>query len=234
MKSLRFALGQIVPLLPSYVFVGIASGVLLNEAGYSPLWAFVTGLLIYAGSMQLVMITLLASGVPLPMIALMTLFINGRHIFYGLGFLERFRKIGGWKYPYLALTMTDETYSVLCSLDCPPGVEEEQVDFWVLFLCHMLWVIVSTAGALAGNFLPFDLTGIDFSATAFFVVVVVNQWRQFSSHLPALIGFFSAVGFYFLLGADRFILPALSMSLLVMVVLRERIAGKMGGSADVT
>jgi 4-azaleucine resistance transporter AzlC len=128
MKSFRFAAKQIVPLLFSYIFVGIAFGILINKAGYSPIWAFLSAIFIYAGSMQIIMVSLMTSGVPLYMIGVMTFFINARHIFYGIGFVDKFRKMG-WRYPYMVLTLTDETYSVLCSLEYPEDVDEQDVDF---------------------------------------------------------------------------------------------------------
>lgn len=228
MKTLRFAIKQIVPLLFSYIFVGIASGILLNQAGYSPLWAFLSGVFIYAGSMQIVMVSLLTSGVPLYMTAIMTFFINARHIFYGIGFVDRFRKMG-WKYPYMVLTLTDETYSVLCSIKYPEDVDKQKADFYIALICHLLWIVSCTAGALFGRMLPFDMTGIEFSATAFFVTVCVNQWRMFGSHIPAVAGFLSAIGFLILLGPDNFILPALSVSLIVLIIMKDTVCMKMGG-----
>jgi predicted branched-subunit amino acid permease len=65
MKSLHFAIKKMVPLLFSYIFVGIASGLLLYDAGYSPVWAFISGMFIYAGSMQIVMVSLMTAGTPL-------------------------------------------------------------------------------------------------------------------------------------------------------------------------
>lgn len=227
MKTFRFAVKQIIPLLFSYLFVGIAFGVLIHKAGYSVLWAFLSGVFIYAGSMQIVMVSLMTSGVSLYMIALMTFFVNARHIFYGIGFVDRFRKMG-WKYPYMALTLTDETYSVLCSIKCPEDVNGQKVDFYIALMCHLLWIFSCTIGALFGEIFPFDMTGIEFSATAFFVTVCVNQWRQFSSHIPAIIGFISSILFYVLLGADNFILPALSVSLIVLVIMKDSITLKMG------
>ncbi|KJS87991.1 MAG: branched-chain amino acid transporter AzlC [Peptococcaceae bacterium BICA1-8] len=228
MKTFRFAIKQIIPLLFSYLFVGIAFGILIHEAGYSALWAFLSGIFIYAGSMQIVMASLMTSGVPLHMVALMTFFINARHIFYGLGFIDKFRKMG-WKYPYMVLTLTDETYSVLCSIKYPDDVDEQKTDFYIALLCHLLWIFSCTMGALLGQMLPFDLTGIEFSATAFFVVVCVNQWRQFGSHIPAIAGFASAIVLYILLGADSFLLPALSVSLIVLIIMKDTINMQMKG-----
>ena len=116
--------------------------------------------------MQIVMVSLMTSGVPLLMIAMMTFFINARHIFYGIGFVAKFRKMG-WKYPYMVLTLTDETYSVFCSIQYPEDIDEQKADFYIALICHLLWIFSCTMGALIGETLPFDMTGIEFSATAF-------------------------------------------------------------------
>ncbi|MEG6520433.1 AzlC family ABC transporter permease [Desulfotomaculum sp. 1211_IL3151] len=228
MKTFRFVIKQITPLLFSYFFVGIAFGILINDVGYSALWACLAGIFIYAGSMQIVMVSLMSAGVPLHMVAIMTFFINARHIFYGIGFVDRFRKMG-WKYPYMVLTLTDETYSVLCSIKYPDNMDEQKVDFYIALTCHLLWIFSCTAGALIGQMITVDMTGIEFSATAFFVVVCVNQWRQFNSHIPAVAGLASAVVFYMLLGADSFLLPALSVSMIVLIIMKDTINQQMGG-----
>ena len=79
----------------------------------------------------------------------MTLFINGRHIFYGLSFVEKYKKMGK-AYPYLVFSLTDETYSVLCGTKIPEGMEEKKVYFCISFLDQCYWVAGSVIGALAG------------------------------------------------------------------------------------
>jgi 4-azaleucine resistance transporter AzlC len=198
------------------------------EAGYSIFWVILSSIFIYAGSMQIVMISLLTSGVPLYTLAIMTFFINGRHIFYGIGFIDKFRKMG-WKYPYMALTMTDETYSIMCNIKYPEDVNEQKVDFYIAAFLHVFWLVITMIGAWIGKIFPFDMGGIEFSATAFFVTVCVNQWQSFNSHIPAITGLISSVAFYFILGADNFILPALSISLIVLVIMRDKIYYRSGG-----
>ena len=227
MKALRYAAVQTVPIVFAYLFVGLASGLLLNAAGYAPIWAFLSATFVYAGSMQIVMVTLMTSGVALPVVAMMTLLINARHVFYGLSFIEPFRAIGrqkgrAWQYPYMALTLTDETYSLLVALRVPEGLDKGRVQFYILLLCHLLWIASCTAGAAIGQVLPVDMAGIEFSATALFVAVVVNQWRAAETHIPAILGFASAVLFYFLLGPDNLILPALSVSVMALMLLKPR------------
>lgn len=195
---------------------------MMMDAGY-PIWlAILSSLFIYAGSMQIIMVSLLTAGANLWTVAIMTFFINARHIFYGLGFIGRFRQMG-WRYPYMVLTLTDETYSVLCSVVYPENLDQKQADFFIAMLNHAYWVLGTVLGALIGNYLAFDLSGIDFSATAFFLVIVINQLQTFPSKIPTVIGLVSALVFYFLLGVDYFLIPALSVSLLVLVVLRDRV-----------
>jgi len=226
LKNFSFALKQIVPLLFSYIFVGLAFGILINEAGYSVLRAFLAGFFVYAGSMQIVMITFMVSGMPLYLVAINTFFINARHMFYGIGFIENFKRMG-WKYPYTALTLTDETYSLLCSLKYPDYVDEDQVNFYINLSCHLLWVASCTIGALIGNVLPFNTKGIEFSATALFVTICINQWKEAKSHAPAICGVISAVVFLLILGPERFLLPSLSVSMIVLLLMKDKIAPKM-------
>ena len=73
-----------------------------------------------------------------------------------------------------------------------------------------------------GRMLPWDMTGIDFSATAFFLVVVMQQWRQAKSKVPAITGFISAIFFLFVLGKDNVLIPALSVSAACLAVMKDR------------
>lgn len=228
MREFRYALRLIVPIVFEYVFVGLAFAMLMQEAGYSFPWTVLSAVFVYAGSMQLVMVSLLAAGAPLLTVAVLTFFINGRHIFYGLGFIDRFKR-AGLRYPYMALTLTDEAYSVLCAAGHPAELDAEKTDFFVLMNLHLLWIFSCALGAVVGKALPVDLSGIEFSATAFFTTVCVDQWRKTPSHLPALMGLAAAVLFYLTMGPDAFILPALSVTLLALLLLRGRLEPVMGG-----
>ena len=57
--EIRFAFAQSVPVMLGYIFLGIAFGLMLQDAGYNFGWAFLCSLCIYAGSMQFVLVTLL-------------------------------------------------------------------------------------------------------------------------------------------------------------------------------
>ncbi len=219
-KYIGFAFHKTIPVMLGYLFLGMAFGLLLQNAGYSFLWAFLSSLIIYAGSMQFVLVTLLTGGVSLVHTALMTLFINGRHIFYGLSFVEKYKKMGK-AYPYLVFSLTDETYSVLCGTHVPEDMDEKKVFFWVSFLDQCYWVLGSTLGGLAGQYITFDSTGIDFSMTALFVVIVIEQWQEKEAHMSAIIGAVCGIVFLLIFGADRFILPALLCAMMALIIMHR-------------
>lgn len=222
MKEFRFALRQTFPIFFTYLFLGTAFGVLMAEAGYPPWLSGLMAVVIYAGSMQLVLVPLLVAKTSLPMLAVMTLFINGRHIFYGIAMIERFRSMG-WRFPYMIHALTDETYSILCSVRYDEGLDEKQAAFWIALQDHSYWILGCVLGTCLGRYFHIGAEGIDFSCTAFFLVVVINQWRESRSHLPAFCGLFFALLFFVLLGPDRFLIPALCASTIALVLLRETI-----------
>lgn len=220
-REIKFAFVQSIPVMLGYIFLGIAFGLMLHDGGYSYWWAFFASLTIYAGSMEFVLVTLLTGGASLLYSAVMTFFINGRHLFYGLSFIEKFKKMGK-TYPYMVFSLTDETYSVLCALKVSDGMSENRVMFWIALFDHCYWIAGSVLGGLLGEIIAFDTTGIDFSMTALFVVIVLNQWMDSKEHKPALLG--GMVGMICLLvfGAEQFLLPALSLTAIILIGVRKK------------
>lgn len=220
-REIKYAFMQSVPVMLGYLFLGIAFGLMLHDGGYSFWWAFIASVTIYAGSMEFVLVTLLTGGASLIYSAVMTFFINGRHLFYGLSFIEKFKKMGR-AYPYMVFSLTDETYSVLCSLKVSDGMRENRVMFWIALFDHCYWIAGSVLGGLLGEIIAFDTAGIDFSMTALFVVIVLNQWMNSKEHRPALLGGIIGIICLLVLGAERFLLPALSLTAIILLGVRKK------------
>lgn len=220
-REIVYAFQKSIPIIPGYIFLGIAFGVTLQYAGYGPVWALLASLFIYAGSMQFVLVSLLLSQASLIYTAIMTLFINGRHFFYGLSFIDKFRKMGKY-FLYMVFSLTDETYSVLCDLKTPEEMDEKRISFLISAFDQCYWVIGSVTGALLGSLITFDVTGIDFSMTALFVVIVINQWLDNKDHRPALVGFVTGVICLLIFGKDKFILPALLITVIILIGARKK------------
>ncbi|GAB2043510.1 AzlC family ABC transporter permease [Agathobaculum sp. TL06] len=225
-KAFRPAFTVTIPVLCGYLFIGFAFGVMLRDAGFIAPWAFLSSLTIYAGSGQYLLVSLLAANASLVTVAVMTLLLNCRHIFYGLSFLETFHQMGRAKW-YMIFSLTDETYSLLCSLKTPDGVDPAAMRFLISVLDQSYWIIGSVIGAIVGGVLPFDTTGIDFAMTALFTVIFVEQWKSSKCHIPAFLGLGAAAVSLALLGPDNFILPAMLAICVMLVALRGKLAGEV-------
>ena len=202
-----------LPVLCGYLFLGTAFGATLAQAGFGPAWALMMSGLVYAGSMQFVMVPLMASGAALGTVALTALMVNARHLFYGVSYIERFRRMGRLR-PYMIFSLTDETYSVFCGL---PGEESDGVMLRVALYDQLYWIAGSVAGAVLAQALPFDLTGIDYSMTALFIVICVDRGKNKADRLPAVIGGACALVCLMLLGPDKFLAPALAVTAVLLM-----------------
>lgn len=127
----------------------------------------------------------------------------------------------------MIFSLTDETYSVLCSVKPEPQVDEGKAMFLIALFNHLYWIAGGVLGALLGQFLPIDFTGIDFSMTALFVVLFIEQWLDFKSHLPAVTGLLISFLFLLLLGPDNFILPSLIVTVTVLMACKNLVQKKM-------
>lgn len=128
-KTIKFAFKMSLPVLFGYLFLGSAFGISLYEIGYNWIWAIVISLLVYAGSGQLLLVSMIASHASLASIAVMTFFVNSRHIFYGLSFIEKFRSYG-WRYPSLIFhSQTKLTGSTLHSTQLQRMLTKVTQDF---------------------------------------------------------------------------------------------------------
>lgn len=221
-KALSAAFPVTLPVLMGYLSIGIAFGLMLEAVGYNFIWAFFMSLSIYAGSGQYLGVDLLAGGAALGTVALMTLLINFRHLVYGLSMLQKFKGMGVRKL-YMIFSLTDETYALLSSVHAPVGVDEKRFYFAVALLDHCYWILGSVIGAVAGGLLKIDITGIDFAMTALFVVIAVDQWKTYKSHLPALLGAGCTVVFLFLIGQEQMLLPSLGVIVIALLALRARL-----------
>lgn len=196
---------------------------MLRDAGFTSPWAFLSSLTIYAGSGQYLLVSLLAANASLVTVATMTLLLNCRHIFYGLSFLETFHQMGKRKW-YMIFSLTDETYSLLCSLKAPEDVDPNDLRFFIALFDHCYWIFGSVIGAIIGGILPFDTTGIDFAMTSLFTVIFVEQWKSTKCHLPAFLGLGAAAASLFLLGPDNFILPAMLAICIMLIAMHSKLS----------
>lgn len=229
-KLIKTAFVKSLPVMAGYVVLGIGFGILLKKAGYGLFWAFLMSLTIYAGSMQYVTVSLLTSGASLISAALTTLMVNARHLFYGVSMIDKY-KDAGKKKPYLIFALTDETYSLLCGDDYPEGEDRHWYSFFVSLFDQFYWIAGSLIGSILGSVITFNTAGIDFSMTALFVTVFVEQWLTTKNQLPAIAGLLCSVVCLLIFGADSFLIPTM-IAITIVLSLCKNVMDTEGGTEN--
>ncbi|HKM00368.1 MAG TPA: AzlC family ABC transporter permease [Mobilitalea sp.] len=223
--ALRAALPHTIPVLTGYIILGAAFGILMDSQGYALYWTALSSTFIYAGSMQFLMVALLTQGVNPVNGFLITLMVNARHLFYGISMLGKYRGTGSLK-PYLIFSLTDETFSLVCSTEPPKGIDRKWFLFFISILDHSYWIAGSLLGGIIGTIFELNTKGIEFVLTALFVVIFINQWKSTQNHLPALIGITGSIICRLIFGASDFIVPSMIFILLTVTCLRSPLEGR--------
>jgi 4-azaleucine resistance transporter AzlC len=171
----RAVLRTAAPVALGMVPLGIAFGLLVLHAGLSWWWATVFSAVVYAGSLEFLLVAMVAAAAPLAQVALTAAMVNSRHLFYALSFpLHRVRSRGARVYSTFA--MTDEAYAMTAGPGAGEWSGRRIVGLQVLL--HLSWVAGATLGGLLGAVLPLDsLRGLDFALSALFIVLAIDAYR---------------------------------------------------------
>ncbi len=221
-KTIKAAFIKSLPVCAGYVVLGIGFGVPLAKVGYGLIWAFLMSLTMYAGSMQYVAVNLLAGQASLLTTVITTLLVQARHLFYGISMIDKY-KGAGLKKLYLAFSLTDETYSLLCDGKYPEGVDNHLFCFFVSLFNQSYWILGCCIGNLIGSNIEFNSKGIEFAMTALFVTVFVEQWKSTKQHIPAVIGVASTAVCLAIFGSENFLIPSMAVVTVLLFAFRKKL-----------
>ena len=205
-----------------YGVLGFAFGLLLVSFEYPWYLAPLMSLFIYAGALQFVAINFFNAKAGFVDIAIATWFINIRQSFYGLSLLKRFRKTGKLK-PYLIFGLTDETYALLTTIKDDERLKKRWYYFFLTAFNQSYWFIGSTLGAIVGSTIKFDTAGLEFSLTALFVVLCIEQYKNLQNIIPFLLGAIASLIALFTVPSDKMLIVSILIALMLMFTFRKRV-----------
>lgn len=220
--SVAAAFPHTVPVLTGFLVLGIAYGMLMQSKGYGAPWALLMSGVAYCGSMQFAAISLLTSAFDPLGAFVMSLLVNARHLFYGVSLLEKYRGIGSAK-PVLIYLLCDETFSIISSVEPPEGVRPGNFYLAISVLDYLYWVGGTLLGSLAGQFIRFDTTGLDFALMGLFVVLFIEQVSNPKNRASGVVGLGCSVAALALFGADRLVIPAMILVLAALLIGRKKL-----------
>lgn len=209
-----------LPVMTGYLVLGTGFGILMDTNGFSFIHSLLMSVFIYAGSLQYIGISLLATNTSFISIALTSFLVNARHLLYGISMFSKYKNTGKRK-PYLIFSLTDETYSLVSSS------KDKEYFFIVSILDHLYWITGTMLGSLISNVVSFNTEGLDFVLTALFIVIFIEQWLNSKDNFSALSGLLITSICLMIFGKDNFLIPSM---IIIVVTLLFRI--KMKGEEN--
>lgn len=168
--------------------LGLAFGLLVMNSGL-PWWlAPALSIAVFAGSMELLLVGLLAAVTPLATIALTTFLVNFRHVFYAFSFpLHVVRNPAARAYSVYALI--DEAWAITNAR--PTGWTSWRLVAMQLAL-QLYWVLGGLVGVVVASMIDAPIEGLGFALCALFITLALDAFRTSSELLPVLL---AAAGF---------------------------------------
>jgi 4-azaleucine resistance transporter AzlC len=162
-----------LPVVLGYLGIGIAAGVVERAAGLSYAEVLLVSTVLYAGSAQFVLASMLSLGSPAPAIVATVFLLNLRHLLLSAALAPRLRRIGAWKNALIGLQLTDETFVVASAQAAPSAA-------WMAGLnlaAWSTWAAANLAGAALSGVLG-DTRILAFALPCMFAGLLVMQARS--------------------------------------------------------
>ncbi len=162
--------------------LGVAFGMMVIQAGM-PWWmAPVLSVVVYAGSVEMLLVGLLSASTPLLTIAITTFLVNSRHAFYAFSFPLRLVR-NPLARAYSVYALTDETFAIVSGQ--PDGWGQRKL-ITLQVLLQAYWVAGGLTGTLFASVLPKPVEGLEFALVALFIVLALDAARSWAE-LPSVV-----------------------------------------------
>lgn len=204
----KLALTKAFPIMLGIAFLGVGYGVYMRSCGFDMIWPIFTAAVIFAGSMEFITVSLLLGMFNPGYALLLTLIVNGRHLFYGISMLEKYREMGKKKL-WAVFGLIDEAFSINYMTDIPPGTDRNWFMFFVTLYLYISWIGGTAVGAVSACKAVTDIKGIGFVMTALFIVIFISQWQKETTHGSSVLGLAIAGVCLPLFGQTYFMLPTI-------------------------
>ncbi len=200
---------RVLPVALSVCAYGLTFGVLARQAGLSVLEVFLMSGLVYAGSAQLIVLSLWTMPLPIGMIVLTTLIVNVRNVLLGAALSPWLLRLSALKVYTTCFFLSDENWALTLG-EFERGEHDAAFLLGSGLVMYVAWVGSTVLGRTLGTIIQDPAQwGLDFAFSAVFLALLVPLWRGKMDLLPWLIAALVAVvsarfvpgKWYILLGA---------------------------------
>ncbi|KAA9302095.1 MULTISPECIES: AzlC family ABC transporter permease [Aerococcus] len=192
--ALKRAVQYAWPVIVAYIPLSIACGVLLASAGLTYWQVGLTSLLIFGGSAQFMLASLvLAQSSPWVIIGLVLL-LNSRQMLLTSSLASYLPQEKTWKLAWLSQLTADESYAlnVVNFQEADQGRLQwtYQEAFYLALTTYLTWLFGTVAGSILGQFFAFPTVIVNYVLIAMFIGLLIPQIRNrkiFSVSLISLV-----------------------------------------------
>jgi predicted branched-subunit amino acid permease len=165
-----------------YLGIGLAAGVVERAAGMSYAEVLLISTVLYAGSAQFVVTSLLSLASPAAAIVLTVFFLNLRHLLLSAALAPALRHVPAWKNALLGLQLTDETFVIAAGKPAltPAWMAGLNLAAWTT------WAMANLAGAALSSSVG-DTRVLAFALPCMFAGLLVLQVFSFPALLSPLV-----------------------------------------------
>jgi len=182
-SDFRLAVADSSVVMLGIAVLGLGLGVILS-AHHMPFWtAPLLSSLVFAGSVEFLMVGMISGCASIASIALTVFLVNARHLVYGLSYPLHNVK-GFWAKALAIHTLCDEAFA----LNSGPDRNERSGAriLWVNVLIYVSWVLSVVLGYVLGASFLSSLKGVDFVMVAIFTVLAMDGYRANPDRVAAL------------------------------------------------
>lgn len=169
LEGLRLSSAAGLGLVP----LGVAFGMLVAQSGLPAWTAPLLSLTVFAGSVELLLVGLIAAATPLLTIAVTVFLVNFRHVFYAFSFPLRVVR-GRAARLYSMGALIDEAYAIAAAH--PRGWTSPRLLAMQIAL-HAYWFGGGLLGLGLAWLLPGPVEGLEFALVALFLVLALDAAR---------------------------------------------------------
>ncbi|MDA3046058.1 AzlC family ABC transporter permease [Campylobacter sp. VBCF_06 NA8] len=220
-----------IPVMLGYIPLGIAFGIYGISQGLEFWVMMITSLLVYAGSVEFVLVAFIVTGASLIDTFIISFLLNFRHFFYTMSLIDELRAIPRKIYPIYALT--DETFALLKTRvflsddERKNGISEQRArELGLIYnltavFNHSYWISGVAIGSILGASLNVDFSGVEFSLVALFAMLSYEMFKSNPQHKILIFSLICAFAGLFVFPVKYYLFGTLLCAIFALLAFRK-------------
>lgn len=173
----RTGVKDTLPTVLGYVGIGMAFGIIAHTNGFSPLETLLMSLMVYTGSGQFALVSMLPAGSSLLSMLMAVSLMSARMLLMCMTLAPKFKKEKLAKNLWLGFLITDETFALaITKLNYTKGKLNYDWMNASNIVAYAAWTLAGLAGCLLGNLVSdTKALGLDYAVIAMFMGLLYLQ-----------------------------------------------------------